>query len=104
MNNTLKLLSDSINSNTNEIAEISAGGAALMFFIFALVFIFVFTLFVFWIIALIHLVQHEDVKDRTLWLVLLLLIPSGLVGPIYYFAVQRPYQKSQSSSKPKSKK
>jgi len=103
MYNTLKLLSDSIKSNTNEVSELTAGGAAFMFFIFALVFIFAIAVFVFWLIALIHLVQHEDVKDRTLWLVLLLLV-GGLVGPIYYFAVQKPYQKLQSSSKPKSKK
>ena len=103
MNNYLILLSDSISKSSSGAEELSAGGALIMFLFFALVFIFAITVFVFWIIALIHLIQHEDVKDRTLWLVLLLLV-GGLVGPIYYFAVQKPYQKSQSNSKPKTKK
>ena len=86
-----------------EVGDGAAVAALITFLFLALIFAVAVAVFVFWIIALIHLIQHEDVKDRTLWLVLLLLV-GGLVGPIYYFAVQKPYQKSQSNSKPKTKK
>lgn len=54
-------------------------------------------LFVLWVITLIHVIQHEDIKDRTLWLVLLivgfLIGLLWLVAPLYYFIVMRPYKK-----------
>ncbi len=47
-------------------------------------------LLVMWIITLIHVIQHEDVPDRTLWIVLHLLV-GQLIGPIYWFIVKKPY-------------
>lgn len=60
-------------------------------------------LFVFWIVMLVHVIKHEDLKDRNIWLIALLLslIFSfwGIVAIVYYFAAKRPYDKV-SSSKP----
>lgn len=67
-------------------------------FIFALV-----TMLVLWVIALVHLIKNEDVKDRTLWLVLLFVV-GAIMGPIYYFAIQKPYEKAKKKSKTKTKK
>jgi hypothetical protein len=70
-----------------------ATGIGLSIMIVWLVFMaFGLTAFVFWIIALIHVLQHHDVKDRVLWIVLLLVLGS-MVGVVYYFAVQRVYEK-----------
>lgn len=55
---------------------------------------------VIWLITLIHLIQHEDVKDRNLWIVLHFVGLTILAGPIYYFAVKKPYDKSKKVSKP----
>ena len=53
-------------------------------------------LFVFWILALVHALQHQDIQNRGVWLaVLLVSFFIGLVwlaGPVYYFAVMRPYK------------
>lgn len=45
---------------------------------------------VFWWISLIHLIQHDDVKDRTMWILLLFFVGT-IMGFIYYFAVKRKY-------------
>ncbi len=56
---------------------------------------------VFWIIALIHAVKHQNIQNRGLWLGIL--IGSFFVGMtwlaaiIYYFAVMRPYKKGKAS-------
>ena len=53
----------------------------------------------------IHVAKHEDVKDRTVWLIVLLTaLPLGLMwvaAPIYYFAVKRPYDKGDAREVPK---
>ena len=95
MNNIISTLAELSKSDANSTA--GAAGALFVFFIFALIFAFAITIFVFWVMALIHLIQHEDVKDRTLWLVLLFVV-GGVIGPVYYFAVKKPYEKQKSSS------
>ncbi len=87
MNNILSTLAHSSQSDAS-----SAVGALIVFFTFALIFAFAISIFVFWVMALIHLIQHEDVKDRTLWLVLLFVV-GGVIGPIYHYAVRKPYEK-----------
>lgn len=72
-----------------------AAGAALgiitLLMIFAL-FALGIAFFVMWIITLIHVIQHEDVPDRTLWIILHFIIGS-IIGPIYWFVVKKPYDK-----------
>lgn len=63
-----------------------------------------FLLFILWIVTLVHAIKHEDITDRTIWLVGLIasffLGFSGLLAIIYYFAVQRPYNKKSSQPAP----
>ncbi len=47
---------------------------------------------VLWFITVIHAISHEDAPDRVLWIVLHFVI-GVIIGPIYYFAVQKPYEK-----------
>lgn len=66
-------------------------GFGLIMLLFWLVFIGVAIVgFVFWVIALIHVLQHQDVKDRIMWIVILL-VAGTIAGVIYFFAVKRPY-------------
>lgn len=73
----------------------AAAGTALLvvsvFFVFALVAV-VLWLIVLWFVTLIHAIQHEDVPDRVLWIVLHLVVGS-IIGPIYWFAVKKPYDR-----------
>lgn len=77
----------------------NAAGAATgaLFMIFMGIFWFVIiglqiTAFVMWILALLHVVQHEDIKDRTTW-ILVVALCGGIGGIIYYFVVKKPYDK-----------
>lgn len=58
-----------------------------------------FALFILWIVTLVHAISNQDIKDRTIWIVGLIasffLGFSGLLAIIYYFAVQRPYNKQK---------
>ena len=47
---------------------------------------------VLWIISLVHVLQHNDVKDRVMWIVLLLVV-GNIGGVIYFFAIKRPYDR-----------
>ena len=66
-------------------------------FLALLMFLFVVGLafFIFWIVMLVHAIQHEDITDRTIWLIglvgSLVLGFSWLIAIVYYFAVKRPY-------------
>ncbi|MBP7821053.1 hypothetical protein KA043_03030, partial [Candidatus Saccharibacteria bacterium] len=79
-------------------AFFNVGIALLVLFIFFAV--ITLTLFVFWVIQLVHVIKHEDIKDRTMWIVLL--VASFIVGfmwlivPVYYFAVMRNYNKNKT--------
>lgn len=48
---------------------------------------------VMWIMSLIHVITHEDVPNRVLWIVLHFVGLNGLAGPVYLLAVKRPYDK-----------
>lgn len=62
-------------------------------------------LLVFWVIMLVHAIRHEDLKDRNMWLLAMILGFifgfSGLVAIVYYFAAKRPYDKNIKPVKPK---
>lgn len=100
MYNTLTFLADATINNSVDGGEAGALAALTVFLIFAAIFAVAIVIGVFWVLALIHLIQHEDVKDRTLWLVLLFVV-GGVIGPVYYFAVKKPYDKSKGSKKSK---
>ena len=53
---------------------------------------------VWWIITLIHVLSHEDVPNRVLWIVLHFVGLGTLAAPVYFFAVQRPYAKSKGGA------
>jgi len=54
--------------------------------------VFGFFAFVFWIAMIVHVVRH-DVKDKTMWIVLLVF--TGLIGAlIYYFVGKRDYDRT----------
>jgi ABC-type multidrug transport system fused ATPase/permease subunit len=82
-------------SSGGEAAGAAAAGSVLVILIISLVFwlllgIFSILALVMWIIALMHVVQHEDVKDRIVWLIIILTI-GGIGAFVYYFVVMRPY-------------
>lgn len=70
--------------------------------IFIPLIIFGIIFFIWWVFCLIHAIKHEDIPDRTVWLIVLIggffLGFSGIAAVIYYFAVKRPYQKSKMLS------
>lgn len=103
MNTTIKLFADSINRNSVEASNAGAAGALFAFLAFAFIFTIVITVFVFWVISLIHLIQNEDVKDRVIWIVLLFVV-GGIMGPVYYFAVKKPYEKAKATKNISKKK
>jgi ABC-type Fe3+-siderophore transport system permease subunit len=80
-------------SGSGAVAGAAVLGFGVIFFIFWLALIaFAITGFVFWILSLIHVIQHDDVKDRTMWIVILLLV-GNIGGLIYFFSVKKQYDK-----------
>lgn len=75
----------------------TAAGTIAMAILLPLILVGV-ALFVWWIITLIHVLSHPDVPNRVLWIVLHFVGLGTIAAPIYYFAVQRPYDKSKGSS------
>lgn len=81
-------------NNVAEAAGAATGaGIGIVFLMFWLVIVLaLLAAGVFWWIALIHALTHNDVKDRVMWIVLLFVVGSP-IGVAYYFAVQRPYNR-----------
>jgi hypothetical protein len=52
---------------------------------------------VFWLISLVHLIKHDDVPNRVVWLILHFVGLGPLAGIIYFFAVKRPYDKNHAT-------
>lgn len=50
-------------------------------------------LMIFWVKSLIHLINHQDVPNRTLWIILHFIILGPLAGVIYLIFVKKPYDK-----------
>ena len=84
------------NDACNAIGGFVFGAFAVLFLIFAIVGLI---FFIWWIFMLIHVIKNEDIKDRTVWLIVLLAsLPLGFIwlsAPVYHFAVKRPYDKSK---------
>jgi hypothetical protein len=79
--------------------ESCTSASKFLFSIFAIIFIPLMAIaiffLIFWIVMLAHAIKHQDLKDRTVWLIALLASFvfgfSWLVSAVYYFAVKRPY-------------
>ncbi len=92
-----------LQSSTDSCEGIIRGILAFLAAIFILLIILGVLSFVFWVWMLVHVVKNDDVKDRTIWLLSLIIsFPLGLhwlSAPIYYFVVKRPYDKGKASKK-----
>lgn len=71
---------------------------SIFIFIWLLLMAFGIVSFIFWVISLIHVIQHEDIKDRTMWIIIILLVPLG--SWVYFFSVRKSYNKLHSSGQP----
>lgn len=92
MLNTISLFAQS--SSGEEAAGAAVGlGIGLFFVVFWLaVMALGIAGIVLWIISLVHVLQHNDVKDRVMWIVLLLVV-GNIGGVIYFFAIKKPYDR-----------
>jgi hypothetical protein len=81
-------------THSSDTAGAAAGlGLGLFMLLFWLIMMaFAVTSWVLWLISLIHVLQHDDIKDRTMW-ILIILLGGGLGGIIYFFAAKRPYDR-----------
>lgn len=76
-------------SNCQRVDHFFAFFSFFFIFIWFLIFVFCVVNLVFWIISLIHIVEHDDVHDRIVWLVLVLLVP--FAAWVYFFGPKRTH-------------
>lgn len=73
-------------------------GAILVFFLGLALIGLLF--FAWWVWMLVHIIKNEDLKDRTIWLITMLVsLPLGLfwiMAPVYHIAVKRPYDRGEA--------
>ena len=87
----ISLLAQSSSSEDSAAAAAVFGGIGLIFILIWLLLIGLgIAGFVLWLISLIHVLQHNDVKDRVMWILILLLVGT-IGGVIYFFTVKRTY-------------
>lgn len=88
-------------SSGDDAAATVAGLGIGLFFLFFWLLIMIVSIagLVLWIISLIHVLQHNDVKDRTMWILILLLVGT-IGGVIYFFSVKRAYDKGGARELP----
>lgn len=85
---------DGVLQSADQCAAISGAGLLLILGLMLPLILLGIALFVWWIISLVHVLSNADVENRVLWIVLILLFGT-IMAPIYYFAAQRPYNKSK---------
>ena len=96
-NNGLCYINGVLQPSTEKCEQATKGILAIFGAILIPLIIVSIVFFVFWILALIHAIKNQDIKDRTMWIVLL--VGSMFVGfvwlvtVIYYFVIMRPYKK-----------
>lgn len=81
-----------------QVTKAVGGFFGAFFLIFAAAAVLALVNLVFWIISLVHVLQHEDVKDRLVWIIIILIVPLGAI--IYFFAVLLPYKKQHPVNAP----
>src|ERR1700722_6199306 len=72
----------------------AAGAIAGVGLFFVLFIIFCIVSTIFWIISLVHVLTHEDVNDRVLWIVVIIFVPFG--AWVYFFGPRRKYKKQHT--------
>ncbi len=83
---------DGVLQATNDACTKAAGiGVAVMIPLILISLVF----FVCWVISLIHVISHQDVPNRVLWIVLHFIGLSTLAGPIYLLFVKRAYDRNK---------
>lgn len=85
-----------VNGKPSECGDIFE--AILAFFLGVSLIIAVFLLFIlvgliFWVLSLVHLFSNNDVDERGVWIVLVLLVP--LMQFIYFFGPRATYEKQK---------
>jgi len=86
-----------INGRPASCARVLHDVLPVLLFVVIPLFILLVVCAVFWVISLVHVLGHQDVPDRVLWIVLHFVLLGPLAGPIYYVAVQRPYERRRAS-------
>ena len=88
-----------VQSSTDACTSAAGTAAWIVALIFIPLLIIGLAFFVFWVFMLIHAIKNEDLKDRTVWLAVLLgsfvLGSSWLAAIIYYFLAKRPYDRDK---------
>lgn len=67
----------------------TAAGGILGFM--AVIWILALVNFIIFILDLVHLIKHDDIKDRMLWIIVVLLVPFGAL--VYFFGPRRTYNR-----------
>jgi hypothetical protein len=70
-----------------EAAQAAGGILAGVGIFMVVIIVFGIINFVIWVLSLIHLIQNEDVDNRILWIVLVLLVP--IANFVYYFGFRK---------------
>lgn len=89
-----------LQSSTEECTEFVKTAFTIGAVILIPILLIVLAFFIFWVVMLVHAISKNDLKDRTLWIVILL---AGLLfgfywiaAIVYYFAAKRPYGKGKT--------
>ena len=97
LNNTLQTFAQSSAQCTVNGEPVDCGDAGKAIGgIFLIMLIFGLINLVFFLIAIIHLIKHSDVPDRTLWIILSIFIP--FAAWVYVFGPRRNYNKKGGSA------
>jgi hypothetical protein len=96
-NNGLCYINGVLQPSTEKCEQATKGILAIFGAILIPLIIVSIVFFVFWILALIHAIKNQDIKDRTMWIVLLVgsffVSLNWIVTVVYYFVIMRPYKK-----------
>ena len=88
-----------VQANTEACTNVAGTAAWIIALIFIPLLIIGLAFFVLWVFMLIHAVKNEDLKDRTIWLAVLLgsfvLGSNWLAAIFYYFLAKRPYDQDK---------
>lgn len=81
-------------TDCSRVLKASGGIFAGFGIFFILMFVLSIINLVFLILSLVHLVKHEDVKDRVLWIILVIFVP--IAAWIYYLSIRKSYERDHA--------
>ena len=82
-----------INGQPASCSQVSHILVPILLFVFIPLFVILIVLAIFWVKSLMHVVKHQDVPNRTLWIILHFVGLGILCGVVYLIFVKRPYDK-----------